>query len=59
MKGDLHYKTLGQFIYVIRKRIKLSLEQAIFIFVNGNIPSNTSLMCDYMNTIKMRTGSCV
>jgi len=38
--------TVGQFIYVIRKRIKLSSEQAIFIFINGNIPSNTSLMCD-------------
>lgn len=31
--------TVGQFMYVIRKRIKLSSEQAIFIFVNGTIPS--------------------
>lgn len=28
--------TMGQFIYVIRKRIKLSPDKAIFIFVNGN-----------------------
>ena len=36
--------TVGQFVYVIRKRIKLPAEHAIFIFVNGNIPSNASLM---------------
>jgi GABA(A) receptor-associated protein len=30
--------TLGQFIHVIRKRIKLSSEQAIFVFVNNTIP---------------------
>lgn len=49
--------TVGQFVYVIRKvsilfhlfncfpqRIKLPAEQAIFLFVNGNIPSNASLM---------------
>jgi GABA(A) receptor-associated protein len=36
--------TVGQFVYVIRKRIKLPAEQAIFIFVNGSIPSNAALM---------------
>ena len=30
--------SVGQFIYVIRKRIKLSPEQAIFIFVNNTLP---------------------
>ena len=30
--------TVGQFIYVIRKRIKLPPERAIFIFVNNVIP---------------------
>ena len=33
--GDL---TAGQFVYVIRKRIKLSPEKAIFIFVNNILP---------------------
>ncbi|CAM9512051.1 unnamed protein product, partial [Choristocarpus tenellus] len=28
----------GQFVYVIRKRIKLDPEKAIFIFVKDNIP---------------------
>jgi GABA(A) receptor-associated protein len=29
--------TVGQFVYVIRKRIKLQPEKAIFIFVNNNV----------------------
>lgn len=39
--GDI---TVGQFIYVIRKRIKLSSEQAIFIFLGDNMPSTSALM---------------
>jgi len=30
--------TVGQFVYVIRKRIKLTPENAIFIFVNNTLP---------------------
>lgn len=30
--------TVGQFVYVIRKRIKLSAEKAIFIFVDSVLP---------------------
>ena len=33
--------TVGQFLYVIRKRIKLSPEQAIFIYVNNILPSTS------------------
>jgi len=36
--------TIGQFMYVIRKRIKLAPERAIFIFVNNQIPTQTLLM---------------
>lgn len=36
--------TVGQFVYVIRKRLKLPPEQAIYIFVNGNIPATSALM---------------
>jgi len=39
--GDL---TIGQFIYVIRKRIQLNPQKALFIFVNNILPSTTSLM---------------
>ena len=34
--GDL---TVGQFIYVIRKRIKLAPEKALFIFINETMPT--------------------
>jgi GABA(A) receptor-associated protein len=30
--------TVGQFIYVVRKRIKLSPEKAIFVFVKDTLP---------------------
>lgn len=36
--------TVGQFLYVLRKRIKLTPEQAIFIFVNNTLPPISSLM---------------
>ena len=36
--------TCGQFVYVIRKRLKLPAEQAIFLFVNGIIPATAALM---------------
>eukprot|EP01135_Chromosphaera_perkinsii_P005646 Nk52_evm17s356 gene=Nk52_evmTU17s356 len=36
--------TVGQFVYVIRKRIKLSPEKAIFIFVNNVLPPTSASM---------------
>jgi len=36
--------TMGQFLYVIRKRIKLSPDAAIFIFVNNTMPPAAALM---------------
>ncbi|KAJ6363945.1 hypothetical protein OIU76_028972 [Salix suchowensis] len=36
--------TVGQFVYVVRKRIKLSPEKAIFVFVKNTLPSTASLM---------------
>lgn len=39
--------TVGQFLYIIRKRIKLNNEKALFLFVNKNIlPSTNSLISD-------------
>ena len=37
--GDL---TMGQFLYVIRKRIQLSPEEALFVYVNNSILPPTS-----------------
>jgi GABA(A) receptor-associated protein len=39
--GDL---TVGQFLHVIRKRIKLQPEQALFIFINNVIPPTSNLL---------------
>ncbi|KAE9261635.1 hypothetical protein PR003_g33851, partial [Phytophthora rubi] len=36
--------TVGQFVYVIRKRIKVSPEKAIFIFINNVLPPTAALM---------------
>jgi GABA(A) receptor-associated protein len=41
--GDL---TFSQFIYVIRKRIKLGADEALFLFVNNTIPPASALMSD-------------
>eukprot|EP01062_Namystynia_karyoxenos_P047645 TRINITY_DN36047_c0_g1_i1.p2 TRINITY_DN36047_c0_g1~~TRINITY_DN36047_c0_g1_i1.p2 ORF type:complete len:129 (+),score=46.67 TRINITY_DN36047_c0_g1_i1:29-388(+) len=35
---------VGQFMYVVRKRIKLDPEKAIFLFVEGMIPTTAALM---------------
>lgn len=36
--------TVGQFIFVVRKRIQLSPEKALFCFIDDTIPSTNSLM---------------
>ncbi len=39
----------GQFVYVLRKRLKLPAEQAIYLFVNGTIPPTSQMInqiCD-------------
>ena len=33
--------TIGQFIYVIRKRMRLPPEKALFLFINGFRPSSS------------------
>jgi GABA(A) receptor-associated protein len=39
-----HDLTVGQFIYVIKKRLRMSPTEALFIFINGNVVSNHSTM---------------
>ena len=39
--GDL---TLGQFVYVIRKRIALDSDKALFVFVDNTLPTTGTLM---------------
>eukprot|EP00754_Rhynchopus_humris_P041211 Rhum_TRINITY_DN24811_c0_g1::Rhum_TRINITY_DN24811_c0_g1_i1::g.180235::m.180235/K08341/GABARAP, ATG8, LC3; GABA(A) receptor-associated protein len=35
---------VGQFIYVVRKRLKLAPEKALFLFVDGMLPPTAALM---------------
>jgi GABA(A) receptor-associated protein len=36
--------TVGQFIYVIRKRIKITPQQAIYLFIKGHMPPSNETM---------------
>jgi autophagy-related protein 8 len=38
--------TFGQFVYVIRKKIKLSPDKAIFVCVNSVLPAPSASMYD-------------
>jgi hypothetical protein len=46
----------GQFVYVIRKRIKLSPEKAIFIFVDEVLPPTAALMSSIYEEYKDEDG---
>ena len=48
--------TIGQFMYVIRKRLRLASEKAIFLFVSGNIPSSGSIMSILYDNYKDEDG---
>jgi GABA(A) receptor-associated protein len=38
--------TVGQFIFVLRKRMNLHNQKAIFLFINGGIPSTSRYLGD-------------
>ncbi|KAA6379125.1 MAG: putative autophagy-related protein [Streblomastix strix] len=46
--------TIGQFVYVIRKRIKLSPEKAIFVFIDNSIPPTAAVMSTIYAQYKMK-----
>lgn len=48
--------TVGQFVYVVRKRIKLAPEKAIFVFINNYLPPTASLMSAVYETHKAPDG---
>ena len=43
-----------QFTYIIRKRIELPPEKAIFIFVNNNLPTSVVILANCMIHTKMK-----
>ena len=44
--------TMSQFVYIIRKRLKVSPHEAIFIFVNNSIPPSSSSILELYNKQK-------
>jgi len=48
--------TVGQFVYVIRKRISIPPEKAIFIFVNDTLPPTAALMSTVYETHRDKDG---
>jgi len=48
--------TVGQFVYVIRNRIKLAPEQAVFVFINDVMPPTASLMSEVYDQQKDADG---
>ena len=48
--------TIGQFLYVIRKRLKLPPEKAIFLFINGFIPPSSAFLFNIYNLYKDEDG---
>tara|TARA_B100001057_G_scaffold234249_1_gene234581 strand:+ start:631 stop:987 length:357 start_codon:yes stop_codon:yes gene_type:complete len=51
--GDI---SLGQFTYVIRKRIKVRPEKAIFLFVGSSLPASSDLMATVYEEKKSADG---
>ena len=51
-----HELTLGQFIYVIRKHMKLDAAHAIYIFVNNKLHPTTSVMSEMYRMYKEEDG---
>lgn len=48
--------SMGQFIFVIRKRIKLPPEKGLFLFVNGTIPQTSVLMATLYDVNRDKDG---
>jgi GABA(A) receptor-associated protein len=48
--------TVGQFIYVIRKRLNLHSTKALFIFINGSIPPTSQSIGFIYDTKKDEDG---
>jgi len=48
--------TVGQFVYVIRKRLKLKPEQAIFLFINNSLAPTSTLMSELYKEHGRRNG---
>ena len=48
--------TVGEMIFIIRKRISITPEQSIFLFINNNIPSSTKTLIELYDQYKSKCG---
>lgn len=48
--------TVGQFVLVVRKRVMLEAEKAIFLFIGDTVPANTTPMQDLYQKFKDEDG---
>jgi len=48
--------SMGQLVYIVRKRIKLPPEQAIFVFVGGRLPPTSAKLADLYRKHKDEDG---
>ncbi len=44
--------TMGQFVYVVRKRLVLPPEKAMFLFIGKTLPTTGALMSECYNAYK-------
>jgi GABA(A) receptor-associated protein len=49
--------TVGQFLFILRKRMKLSADKAIFIFINDALPSSSQTIAEVYSTNKSSDGA--
>ena len=48
--------TIGQFIYMVRGRIKSAPEEAIFFFINGKLPVMSAMVSDLYTSDRDQDG---
>lgn len=48
--------TISQFMYVIRKRLKLQSEKALFVFFNNNLPAASDTCANVYKNYKNQDG---
>ena len=55
-KSDSLKLNLSQFIYTIRKRIKLEASEALFFFIDNTVPKNSAPIGELYNLHKDKDG---
>jgi GABA(A) receptor-associated protein len=49
--------TVGQFVFIVRRQIKLPPERAIFLFINNTLPTSSTLLSEIYATHKHSDGA--